>query len=145
MRTLSPAHTLMKFAKYVFNIAGIYGLLVLLPQYFLEGKTGRDFPPPITHPEFFYGFIGVAIAWQLAFLLIARDPRRYRLMMVPAMVEKFSFGISTSFLFAAGRTNANIFAASMLDVILGILFVLAFWMTRDCGADESSPRSSTAQ
>ena len=42
----------MKFAKFVFLVAGIYGLIVLLPQYFLEGKTGRDFPPSITHPSF---------------------------------------------------------------------------------------------
>ena len=26
----------MKFAKYTFLIAGIYGLLALIPQYFLE-------------------------------------------------------------------------------------------------------------
>ena len=32
----------MKFARLVFLIAGIYGLIVLLPQYFLEGKTGRE-------------------------------------------------------------------------------------------------------
>ena len=30
----------MKFAKYTFLIAGIYGLIVLVPQYFLENKIG---------------------------------------------------------------------------------------------------------
>jgi len=49
----------MKFARVVFLVAGIYGLIVLLPQYFLEAKVGLDSPPPITHPEFYYGFIGV--------------------------------------------------------------------------------------
>src|SRR5262245_63460257 len=49
----------MKFARIVFLVAGIYGLLVVAPQYFLEAKIGRDTPPPITHPEFFYGFVGV--------------------------------------------------------------------------------------
>jgi hypothetical protein len=49
----------MKFAKLVFTIAGVYGILVILPQYFLEAKNGRDFPPPINHPEYYYGFIGV--------------------------------------------------------------------------------------
>jgi hypothetical protein len=29
----------MKFAKYTFYAAGIYGLIALLPQYFLEAKT----------------------------------------------------------------------------------------------------------
>ncbi len=43
----------MKFSKIVFLIAGIYGLLVLTPMYFLESKIGRDAPPAITHPEYF--------------------------------------------------------------------------------------------
>lgn len=30
----------MKFAKTVFLIAGIYGLIVLVPQFFLERKIG---------------------------------------------------------------------------------------------------------
>ena len=33
----------MKFAKYTFLIAGIYGLLALLPQYFLEEKKRARF------------------------------------------------------------------------------------------------------
>jgi len=64
----------MKFAKYKYLIAGIYGILILVPQYFLETKTGIDYPPPITHPEYFYGFIGVAIVFQILFLVISRDP-----------------------------------------------------------------------
>jgi hypothetical protein len=64
----------MRFAKIVFRIAGIYGFIVLLPQYFTEDKTGRDFPPPITHPEFYYGFIGLALTWQLLFILLSTDP-----------------------------------------------------------------------
>ncbi len=68
----------MKFAKVVFLVAGIYLLAVLAPQYFLEAKAGRDFRPPITHPDFYYGFIGVTIAWQVLFLLLSRNPARYR-------------------------------------------------------------------
>ena len=55
----------MIFAKRVFFIAAVLGVIVLAPQYFMEAKVGRDFPPPITHPEHFYGFIGVALAWQM--------------------------------------------------------------------------------
>ena len=68
----------MTFVKRVFLGAAIYGFIVLLPQYFLEEKTGRDFPPAITHPEYFYGFIGIAVAWQIVFVVISRDPIRYR-------------------------------------------------------------------
>ena len=57
----------MRFAKYTFLIAGIYGLLALLPMYFIETRYGVDDPPSITHPEFYYGFIGVAAAFQHLF------------------------------------------------------------------------------
>src|SRR5687767_9709755 len=57
----------MRFARYTFLAAGIYGMLVLVPQYFLESRIGDDNPPAITHPEYFYGFIGVAVAFQLVF------------------------------------------------------------------------------
>src|SRR5262245_17918 len=93
----------MRFARWVFRIAGIYGLAVLAPQYCLEAQVGRDYPPPVTHPEFFYGFLGVAVAWQVAFLLIARDPARYRPLMIPAVLEKVTFGIAVLVLFAQQR------------------------------------------
>ena len=83
--------------------AGIYGLVALLPQYFLEERLNRDFPPAITHPEHFYGFVGVAAAWQLAFLLISRDVARFRPLMPVTVVEKISFGAAAVVLFAQGR------------------------------------------
>jgi hypothetical protein len=70
----------------------VYGLLVLGPQYFMEAKVGRDFPPPITHAEHFYGFIGVAFAWQVLFIVIARDPVRYRPVMLVATSQKGRHG-----------------------------------------------------
>src|SRR3954465_7009493 len=96
----------MRFAKRLFTVEGIYGLLVLAPQYFLEAKNGRDFPPAITHPEYYYGFIGVALVFQLVFLVIARDPVRYRAMMIPAILEKASFGVAAIALFLPGRIPA---------------------------------------
>lgn len=76
----------MKFAKTVFAVAGIYGLATLLPSYFLEARVGVAAPPPITHPEYFYGFIGVGVAWQILSLVVARDPARYRAVMPVAPV-----------------------------------------------------------
>jgi ribonuclease Z len=35
-------------------------------------------PPPITHPGFYHGFATVTLAWQIAFILIARDSVRLR-------------------------------------------------------------------
>ena len=46
----------MKFARWVFAIAGIYGVISVAPLYFMEQAIGKQDPPPITHPVFFYGF-----------------------------------------------------------------------------------------
>ena len=120
----------MKFAKLVFRVAGIYGLLVLVPQFFLEAKIGRDTPPPITHPEFFYGFICVAVAWQVLFLVLSRDPVRYRPMMIPAMLEKIGFPIAVVILYLQGRLATMIFAPASADLILFVLFALSYRKTR---------------
>ena len=119
-----------RFARRVFLIAGIYGVLVVLPQYSLEARIGRDSPPPITHPEYFYGFIGVALAWQVAFLLIARDVQRYRLLMLPAILEKVTFGVAAVLLYANGRVSGSLVGGGIVDLILALLFALAFWATR---------------
>ena len=120
----------MVFAKRVFLAAGIYGLVVLIPQYFLEDRTGRDFPPPITHPEYYYGFIGVAIAWQIIFLLISRDPLRYRPIMLVAVFEKASFALPAVALYLSGRLGTQMLAAGIIDLILGVLFFLAYTRTQ---------------
>ena len=119
----------MKFAKRVFLIAGIYGLIVLLPMYFTEEKTGRDFPPPITHPEYYYGFVGVTAAWQVLYLFISIDPIRYRLMMIPPMLAKTSFVVACAILYLQQRVSGVILGASMVDLALVILFILAYLKT----------------
>lgn len=123
-------HPSLRFARYLFAFAGIYGLFVLAPGYFMEARVGIDNPPAITHPIYYYGFIGVGLAWQLAFLLIASDPLRYRPLMLVGVVEKFTFGIAAVALYAQGRLDALIFGFSLFDMSLGVLFVLAFWRTR---------------
>ena len=117
------------FARRVFLIAAIYGFIVLLPQYFLEDKTGRDFPPAITHPEYYYGFIGVGAAWQVVFLIVSRDPVRYRPIMLAAIVEKASFGLPAIVLYLSGRLGVQMLMAGLLDLILGAFFVIAYRRT----------------
>lgn len=85
----------MKFARIAFLLAGLYGLATLLPLYALEDRIAVDSPPAVTHPEFYYGFIGVALAWQLLFLMIARDPVRLRPAMMAGAVEKLLYGAAT--------------------------------------------------
>lgn len=121
----------MRFAHRVFLIAGLYGLAAILPMYFGEARYGEQYPPAISHPEFFYGFIGVVLAWQVAFLIIASDPARYRPLMVPAMLEKFTFVAAVGLLLLLDRiVPTAIQLGAVGDVILGILFVIAFWKTR---------------
>ena len=119
----------MRFARLVFLIAGIYGIVALLPQYFLEEKNGLDFPPAITHSEYYYGFIGVALAWQVLFLILSRDPLRYRRMMIPAILEKAAFGIPVVLLFLQHRASTVLFGAGIIDLILGLLFTVAYVKT----------------
>jgi hypothetical protein len=120
----------MPFARWVFLIAGVYGVLAIAPMYFLESRFPAEAPPAITHPEFFYGFIGVTLAWQFAFLVIALDPPRYRLLMLPAMFEKFSFTAAATVLMLQGRLPGMVFGFALLDFLLGALFVIAFVKTQ---------------
>jgi hypothetical protein len=119
----------MRFAKIVFWIAGIYGVLVIAPLFFLFDLIGKNDPPPITHPGFYYGFTCVTIAWQIAFIVIARDPIRLRPMMIPAILEKFAYVIAASLLYSQGRIKTPDLFLAMIDLTLGILFVVAFVKT----------------
>ncbi|MBA3712142.1 MAG: hypothetical protein H0W76_06805 [Pyrinomonadaceae bacterium] len=119
----------MNFARLVFLVAGIYGIIGLLPQYFMEAKNGRDFPPPITHPEYYYGFLGVALAWQVLFLILSRDVVRYRAMMIPAVVEKIGFGLAVPLLYLQNRVAGAMLVFAAIDLLLAALFAMAYWRT----------------
>ena len=123
-----------RLARRVFTIAGIYGLIVMVPQYFLAAQISRDTPPAITHLEYFYGFVGLAVAWQFVFLLIGRDPERYRPLMIPAVLEKLAFGVPAIVLFVQGQLPGTVLFFGLLDLTLGALFVTA-WRTTAGGSD----------
>jgi hypothetical protein len=120
----------VKFAKIVFWVAGIWGLLVITPLYFLFDLIGRQDPPPITHPGFYYGFVGCALAWQLAFCFIATDPVRYRPLIIPSLFEKFSYGIAVVVLVSQGRMRNSDLVFGATDLLLGILFLIAYLKTK---------------
>jgi hypothetical protein len=123
------SETTMRFAKIVFRIAGVWGIVILTPLYFMFDRIGRDYPPPITHPEMYYGFVAVGLVWQFAFLVIASDPVRFRPMMIPAMLEKFGYMATLFVLYAQGRLPFAQLAATSPDLLLGLLFVAAFVKT----------------
>lgn len=119
----------MKFARGVFFLAAVYGVLVLSPMYFQEATVAWLHPPAITHPEYYYGFIGVALAWQLLFVQLARDPLRHRPLMIPATLEKVAFGAAMLALYAQQRLSPLMLAAGMVDLLFAAAFAWAFWRT----------------
>ncbi len=119
----------MKFAQRVFWWAGVYGLVVLLPMYFLEARIGREMPPAITHPENYYGFLTVTVAWQVMYLLLSADPVRFRPLMVGGILAKFGYFTTLLALFVSGRLAGVTLGAASMDLVLGVLFVMAYLRT----------------
>jgi len=121
----------MKSVKIVFWTAGICGLFIVTPLYFMFDLIGKNDPPPITHPAFYYGFAGVALVWQLAFIIIARDPVRFRPLMIPALLERLVYSIPVIVLVLQKRTNPADLLFSFIDLAFGILFAIAYLRTPD--------------
>lgn len=115
--------------KRIYQGAGVYGLLVLVPQLFIADKLFAPYPPEITHLEFMYGFTLVAIAWQVTFFLIASDVKRYRLMMIGTILEKAGFGFLCLYLYFFKEIMPNVFLGGMIDLALMFAFIFCFWKT----------------
>jgi hypothetical protein len=120
----------MKFTTIVFWVAGIWGLVVITPLYFMFNLIGKNDPPAITHPGFYYGFVGCALAWQVAFCFIACDPVRYRPLMIPSVLEKITYAGAVIILVAQGRMHPSDLVFGGTDALLGLLFVIAYFETR---------------
>lgn len=119
----------MLFARRLFLVAGLYGLAVLLPLFLGPEWWARNHPPPITQQAFYFGFAGTALAWQLAFLIISRDPIRYRPLMLVAIVEKLLWGIPVVGLYYAGQAVPDLYYGGLIDLLLAALFLVAWVRT----------------
>ena len=120
----------MRFARFVFIAAGVWGIAVLMPLYWLVDVTGRQYGAPTEYPQFFYGFVGVALAWQIAFLVIGSNPGRFRPLMIAAIVEKLGYVTTLAVLYGQARIRATDTQPVTPDLLLGILFIVAFVKTR---------------
>lgn len=129
----------LRFARIVFWCAAVWGFVTLIPLYFLFDTIGRRSPPPVTHPDFYYGFLAVALAWQVVFALIATDPLRFRLMMLPSALEKFGYGATLAVLYLQHRLYPSQLVFGGMDALLGVLFLVAFLAT---GLAEKHSRKS---
>jgi len=117
----------MKFTKVVFFIAAVYGFTLLIPMYFLMNIIGQEAPPAISHPEFYYGFLGVTLLWQCIFVLIALDPLHYKSIIPIAVLEKLAYTVPVLILYSIDKVQANILVTALADPIFAILFIAAYF------------------
>jgi hypothetical protein len=120
----------MKFAKAVFWIASVFGVLLVTPLYFTFDLAGRLDPPPITHPQFYYGFVGVVLVWQFVYFTIGTDPVRFRPMMILAALAKASYVVTLLVLYFADRVSPVQAATGIPDALFIVLFAAAYVKTR---------------
>ena len=123
----------MRFATITFRVAGVWGIIILIPLYFLFDQPSAVYTTTISYPFAYYAFLSVAMAWQVAFLIIASDPVRYRPLMIPAMLEKFGHVGTGAVLYLQGQIPAPEFRTVLPDLILGALFVMAYRRTATAG------------
>ena len=71
--------------------------------------------------------MGAALAWQLAFIVIAMDPSRYRPLMIPSILEKVSYGGAVIVLVLQGRMHRSDLVFAATDLLLGLLFVISYF------------------
>ena len=108
----------MRFATWSFALAGVYGLVATVSLYFQAPLT------PDT--QWLYAFAGAAAATQLAYLLIATDPVRYRLVIPVGIASKLSFAVPMTVLYARGDIAMASFVFALIDYALAVLFAVNF-------------------
>ena len=119
----------MKTARLIFTIAGIYGLIVLTPFLFMERMIAEATPGGLTHPEYYYGFLGAGLVMQLVYLIIGRDPVRYRPLMPIAAAAKLAFFVPVLILFLQERVPGPTLAFASVDALLAFAFLYAWRIT----------------
>ena len=124
MATLSTP----KHIRWWFRGAALYGVLALVPQYFMAQRLAAA-GHPVTHPESYYGFIGTALAFQLVFWMIGGDPARYRAIMPFAACEKLAFAVPVVLLYAAGQADRTLLGFALFDLLLGAGFLICWRAT----------------
>lgn len=119
----------MRFARWVFRAAGLYGILVTAPMLFME----RQMAPGAAHPVFFYAWVSLDLVWQVLFLVLSTDPIRYRPMMLVAVLEKAGAMIAIPWLYLAGRVGGMWLGAAGVDLTFAVLFIAAHRATSPDG------------
>jgi hypothetical protein len=118
-----------RIARLTFLLAGIYGLIVLIPFYFLEAWIAGATPGGLSHAEYYYGFLGAASVMQLVYLTISSDPVRFRPLMPLCALAKTAFFLPVLILWAQGRIPAAALEFASIDALLAAAFIHAWRVT----------------
>jgi len=110
-----------RFASWVFLLAAIYGIPASATLFL------TDAPDP--HRLLYFAFGGIALVFQLVFLVISRDPARYVALMPLCILEKLSFGVPAPIFYARGLTDQNMALGGAMDLVLAVFFLFAWRKT----------------
>ncbi len=126
----------MKFARYTFGVAAVYGILVIAPLFFAEQKLSADYPPPITHAEYFYAFAAVTLVWQILFVFIALRPLKFRPVMPFCVVEKLGLVPAFIILFPQGRFPGLWIPSMIIDLAFAVAFAVSFVKVKESPGEQ---------
>ncbi|MBL8769901.1 MAG: hypothetical protein JNK30_00845 [Phenylobacterium sp.] len=118
----------MTFAKWVFTIGGVWGVLIIAPLFVLEGVLAGA-SGPFSHPDTYYGFAASTLMWQFGYLVIGRDPARYRPFMLLGAGGKVIYFAACWALHLTGRIPIAVPLVASPDILLAALFVVAWFRT----------------
>lgn len=111
-----------RFARAVYRSAAVYGAIVLLPAYLI--------PLPDPYKLTQIGFVGLALVFQGLFWVIGGDPVRYRALVPLTLFEKLCFGIPAVAYALRGQTDAVTGIFGGIDLLLAVLFAIAWTRLR---------------
>ena len=118
----------MRLARWAFLMAGILGLLPAVPLvYAVVFDRQWLLPDMASMGLFFYGVLFQYICWQILYMVLARDPARFRPMMIPAFLSEVVAPLNTAWLYLYG---ARVWTATAVRFLsLASLFLVAYWVT----------------
>lgn len=119
------------FAKRVCTVAGWYGVLTLTPLLFMEAQFGTATSPTSSRPIFYFGFVAVSLAWQIAFLTLGKAPLVNRELLIPAAFSKLAFAIAIVALITAGRAPNILLLPGCIELAFAAGFLVSYYQLRD--------------
>ena len=111
----------MKLAKWIFLIAGIFGLISTIPLAFAEKIMS------VQQPVFYYGFVCLDICLQIVYIIISTSPMRFRPMMIPAFLAKASGTVALTWLYLIDKVSTQWITIGAVDGIFAILFLIGYF------------------